>query len=493
MANSCLPNWLLSTQQTKLVVEYIRESFTLKNYDLIVIGSGPGGQKAAIQAAKLGKRVAIIEKEKTVGGAQVNTGTIPSKTLREVSMYLTGYTKRNFYGEAYRVKQHITIADLVKYSEKVKDNELNVIRNAFERNDIDLVWGHAHFIDDKTIEVVKENVTETLVAEKFVIAVGTQPARPDHIDFGSEHIYCSDSILEMKKLPKSMIIVGGGVIGSEYACILSTLGIKITLIEGRNQLLGFLDPEIAEAFQYHLRKTEVTLRLGEKVEEINVIEEGEPSVVEAILESGKKIKANALLYSVGRRGVCGKLKLENVGVEYSDREKLTVNEYYQTSKDHIYAVGDVIGFPALASTSMEQGRLAACHAFGEPTNSIPELFPYGIYTVPEISMVGKTEKQLTEEGIPYETGKAQYEEIARGQIIGDDIGMLKLIIHQETLQILGIHAIGTGATELVHIGQAVMAFNGTVDYFINNVFNFPTLAEAYKIAALNGKNKIMMV
>lgn len=465
----------------------------MQKYDLIVIGTGPGGQKAAIQAAKLGKSVAIVEREKTVGGAQVNTGTIPSKTLREVSMYLSGYTKRNFYGEAYRVKQHITVADLVKYSEKVKENELNIIRDAFERNNIDLFWGNASFVDSKTIEINNENVKEVLKADKFVIAVGTAPARPDNIDFSSEHIFCSDSILEMKKLPKNMIIVGGGVIGSEYACILSTLGIRITLIEGRDKLLGFLDPEIVEAFQYHLRKTGVTLRLGEKVCGIKVLEEGEPSVVEAELESGKKIKASALLYSVGRRGVCGSLNLESVGVEYDDREKLTVNKNYQTNKKHIYAVGDVIGFPALASTAMEQGRLASCHAFGEETNSIPELFPYGIYTVPEISMVGKTEKQLTEEGIPYETGKAQYEEIARGQIIGDDIGMLKIIIHQENLQILGIHAIGTGATELVHIGQAVMAFGGTVDYFINNVFNFPTLAEAYKIAALNGKNKIKMI
>ncbi|MCM8527249.1 MAG: Si-specific NAD(P)(+) transhydrogenase [Lentisphaeraceae bacterium] len=465
----------------------------MQKYDIIVIGTGPGGQKAAIQAAKLGKTVAIIEKEKAVGGAQVNTGTIPSKTLREASLYLSGYSKKNFYGEAYRVKQNITIADLVKFSEKVKENELNVIRDAFERNNIDLYWGHASFVDSKTIEVHNENVKETLKADKFVIAVGTVPARPENIDFTSNNIYCSDSILEMKRLPKSMIIVGGGVIGSEYACILSTLGMRITLIEGRSQLLGFLDPEIAEAFQYHLRKTGVTLRLGEKVETIKVIQEEAPSVVEAVLESGKKIRASSLLYSVGRRGVCGKLKLENVGVEYDDREKLSVNKNYQTNKKHIYAVGDVIGFPALASTSMEQGRLAACHAFGEPTNSIPELFPYGIYTVPEISMVGKTEKELTEEEVPYETGKAQYEEIARGQIIGDDIGMLKLIIHQETLQILGIHAIGTGATELVHIGQAVMAFGGTVDYFINNVFNFPTLAEAYKIAALNGKNKIKMI
>jgi NAD(P) transhydrogenase len=295
-------------------------------------------------------------------------------------------------------------------------------------------------------------------------------------------------------LPKSMIIVGGGVIGTEYTCMMQALGVKVTLIEGRREVLGFLDTEIAEAFQYHMRRAGITLRLGEKVADISHVpgENGHP-LVQATLESGKALKAQTLLYAVGRQGTVGALKLENVGLKADDRERLKVNEFYQTDVSHIYAAGDVIGFPALASTAMEQGRLGICHAFGVPTKSIPELFPYGVYSIPEISMVGKTEAQLTEAGIPYEAGIAQYKELARGQLLGDDTGMLKLLIHQENLKILGIHAIGTGATELIHIGQAVMALNGTVEYFINNVFNFPTLAEAYKVAALNGLNKLRHV
>ncbi|HKI18410.1 MAG TPA: FAD-dependent oxidoreductase, partial [Isosphaeraceae bacterium] len=293
----------------------------------------------------------------------------------------------------------------------------------------------------------------------------------------------------------TMIVVGGGVIGTEYACMMATLGVKVTLVEGRREVLGFLDREITEAFQYHMRRLGTTLRLGEKVSKIEQIASSGVNgpVVQATLESGKSLRAQTLLYSIGRQGTTAALQLENVGLVADDRERLKVNAHYQTAAPHIYAVGDVIGFPALASTAMEQGRLAACHAFGAPTCSMPELFPFGIYAIPEISMVGRTEDQLTEAGIPYEAGIAQYKELARGQLLGDDIGMLKLLIHQETHQILGVHAIGTNATELIHIGQAVMAFNGTVDYFINNVFNFPTLAEAYKVAALNGLNKLRHV
>ena len=464
----------------------------MKKYDLVVIGSGPGGQKAAIQASKLGKKVAIIEKEKLIGGAEVNTGTIPSKTLREVAIHLSGFSKRSFFGESYRVKKDITVTDLIKYSDKVKENELNVILSDFEKNGIELIFGHASFVDEHVIEIAFEDFTETIYGEKIIIAVGTEPARPGNIEFSNKNIYCSDTILAMEELPKSMIIVGGGVIGTEYACILSTLGIEVTIIEGRSQLLDFLDSEIAEALQYHLRDRSIILRLNEKVVKIEpFVSKNGAEKVQAILESGKKVVAQSLLYCIGRVGVCAKLKLDRVGINYDDREKLKVNENYQTNVPHIYAVGDVIGFPALASTSMEQGRIAACHALGFECTSIPELSPIGIYTIPEISMVGKTEKELTAAGIPYDVGIAQYEETARGQIIGDQTGMLKLLIHQETLQILGVHIIGTGATELIHIGQSVMAFHGTVDYFINNVFNYPTLAEAYKIAALNGKNRIL--
>ncbi|MBI1374860.1 MAG: Si-specific NAD(P)(+) transhydrogenase [Phycisphaera sp.] len=468
----------------------------MRHYDLAVIGTGPAGQKAAIQAAKLGKRVVAIEKAGAVGGAQINTGTIPSKALREAAMHLTGKNKRGLFGESYRIKRDITVADLIGVSRIVINHELDVIRDAFDRNGIDLMWGAAKFTESNTLLVTHgDGSTDRIEADKFVIAVGTRPAKPEHIPFDGEHVFSSDDVLTMDMLPKNMVVVGGGVIGTEYACIMATLGVRVTLIEGRNQVLGFLDTEITEAFHYHMRQAGITLRVGERVENIEVLppENGQGSLVQATLESGKKIRGQKLLYSIGRQGVVGKLGLDKVGLDFDDRERLRVNEHYQTNIPHIYAAGDVIGFPALASTAMEQGRLAACHAFGAPTKSIPELFPFGVYSVPEISMVGKTEQQLTDEGIPYEAGVAQYKEIARGQLLGDDIGLLKLLIHQENRTILGVHAIGTGATELIHIGQAVMAFGGTVDFFINNVFNFPTLAEAYKVAALNGANKIALV
>jgi NAD(P) transhydrogenase len=466
----------------------------MRHFDLAVIGTGPAGQKAAIQAAKLGKSVAIVEKNNVLGGATVNTGTIPSKALREAVLHLTGVGRRGLFGEGARLKKTITIADLIYVSQHVIHTELAVIRDHFDRNGVELIWGSANFIDPHTLHIQRPDDFETLSADFFLIGTGTRPAKPKSVPFDDKTIFCSDALLKLDALPKSMIIVGGGVIGTEYTCMMQALGVKVTLIEGRREVLGFLDTEIAEAFQYHMRRAGITLRLGEKVADISHVpgENGHP-LVQATLESGKALKAQTLLYAVGRQGTVGALKLENVGLKADDRERLKVNEFYQTDVSHIYAAGDVIGFPALASTAMEQGRLGICHAFGVPTKSIPELFPYGVYSIPEISMVGKTEAQLTEAGIPYEAGIAQYKELARGQLLGDDTGMLKLLIHQENLKILGIHAIGTGATELIHIGQAVMALNGTVEYFINNVFNFPTLAEAYKVAALNGLNKLRHV
>jgi NAD(P) transhydrogenase len=460
----------------------------MRHYELAVIGSGPAGQRAAIQAAKLGKSVCVVEKANVIGGAQINTGTIPSKALREAVMHLTGYGKRKLYGNQYRGRKHITIKELIGVSQQVITNELEVIRGAFERNGVDLFWGKAHFEGPNLLMVEQPGDTTMLTADHFVVATGTRPARPESVPFTDQVVFCSDEMLRLEQLPSSMIVVGGGVIGVEYACMMAALGVRVTLVEGRQHVLGFLDGEIAEAFQYHLRCMGVTLRMGEKVEGIEVLrpQNGTASLVQATLESGKKLKAQTLLYAVGRQGVCGQL-------QYDDRERLKVNEFYQTAVEHIYAAGDVVGFPALASTAMEQGRIAVCHMFGGDCHSFPELFPFGIYSVPEISMVGKTEQQLTEEGIPYESGIAQYKEIARGQLLGDDIGMLKLLIHQEDRRILGVHCIGTGATELIHIGQAVMAFNGTVDFFINNVFNFPTLAEAYKTAALNGSNKLQLI
>lgn len=468
----------------------------MRHYDCAVIGTGPAGQKAAIQAAKLGKKTVVIERSNVVGGAAINTGTIPSKALREAVLHLTGASYRGLFGESYCVKRNITVSDLIYISEQVVRHELELIRSHFDRNNIDLVWGEARFVGPNMLEVVRPgDDSERISAEIFVVATGTRPARPESVPFCDQTIFCSDTLLKLERLPRTLIVVGGGVIGTEYACMMATLGVKVTLVEGRHEVLGFLDREITEAFQYHMRRLGMTLRLGEKVLKIEKLEsEGSTGPqVQATLESGKALRAQTLLYAVGRQGTTGVLQLDNVGVASDDRQRLKVNANYQTEVSHIYAVGDVIGFPALASTAMEQGRLAVCHAFGAPTNSMPELFPYGIYAIPEISMVGKTEDQLTEAGIPYEAGIAQYKELARGQLLGDDTGMLKLLIHQETHQILGVHAIGTDATELIHIGQAVMGFNGTVDYFINSVFNFPTLAEAYKVAALNGLNKLRHV
>jgi NAD(P) transhydrogenase len=464
----------------------------MKHYDCVVIGTGPAGQKASIQAAKLGKRVAIIERSKVLGGAQINTGTIPSKALREAALHLTGANQKGLFGQSYRVKKDITIADLVSVSQQVIRHEWEMIHDQISRNDIDLIWGAAHFEGPNLVQVTREDEAEMITGDVFMLGVGTRPAKPDHIPFNETSVFCSDQILKLQELPKSMIVVGGGVIGCEYACIMATLGVRVTLIEGRDFVLGFLDRELIEAFQYHMRSSGITLRMGEKVESIHLEDATKEMgpLVNAKLESGKILKAQTLLYAVGRQGVCGELGLDNVGIEYDDRGRLKVNKNYQTNVKHVYAAGDVIGFPALASTSMEQGRRAMCHAFGVEIDGFNTVFPYGIFTVPEISLVGKTEEELTKEAIPYEAGVASYKELARGRLLGDDTGMLKLLIHQETREILGIHAIGTGATELVHIGQAVMALGGKVDFFIDNVFNFPTLAEAYKIAAYNGLNKL---
>ena len=461
----------------------------MKQLDMVVIGSGPAGQKAAIQAAKLGKQVALIEKNSIIGGACTHTGTIPSKALREAVLHLSRIQQRNFYGDD-NTRHEITISDLIARGLQVIQTEIEVIRDHMVRNDVDLVSGEAKFTDPHTIEVTRPHATQLLRAEHIVIATGTVPAKPEGVPFDKERVLDSDDLLRLPKLPKSMIIVGGGVIGTEYACMMATLGVRVILIEARHTLLEFVDAEISESLQYRMRSMGMTLRLNERVEKIAVMPDG---LVQATLQSGKHLRAETLLYCIGRQGTTAGLGLEDVGLQPDNRGRLKVNEHYQTQVPHIYAVGDVIGFPALASTSMEQGRLASCHAYGETTTSTPELFPVGIYSIPEISMVGRTEAQLTADGVPYEAGVAQYREIARGQLLDDEVGMLKMLIHEQTRQILGIHAIGTGATELIHIGQAVMSFKGTVDYFINNVFNYPTLAECYKVAALNGSNKLRLL
>jgi len=458
----------------------------MAHYDLLVIGSGPAGQKAAIQAAKVGKKVAVIERKKVVGGICINVGTIPSKSLREAVMFLSGFRQRALYGASYRVKKDITFQDLAQRCDHVVKAEQEVIQNQLIRNSVDFIVGAASFVDPHRISIKQDSESNEHTADYIVVAVGTEPSRPTDIPFDGESIIDSDGLLTLKQLPKSLTIVGAGVIGCEYACILATLGIPVVLVEKRPRLLEFVDSEIIESLQYQMRNIGVTLRFNEEV--IGVEKSADYSVA-IHLKSGKKIGAPLLVYSVGRIGATKSLGLETIGIQADDRGRLKVNANFQTDVPHIYAVGDVVGFPALASTSMQQGRHAACHAFGLACETSSHLLPYGIYTIPEISMVGRNEDELTRDGVPYEIGVARYREIARGQIIGDTVGMLKLLFHSETRELLGVHVIGEGATELVHIGQAVMAHGGKLDYFVDAVFNYPTLAECYKVAALAALNK----
>ena len=459
----------------------------MAHYDLLVIGTGPAGQKAAIQAAKLGKKVGIVERKRVVGGVCTNTGTIPSKSLREAALYLSGFHQRSLYGASYRVKQDITMEDLTFRANHVINREIEIIQNQMTRNNVDLWFGTAAFVDPHRLRIERSDDLVEHTADFVVIACGTVPARPSHIPFDDHSIIDTDGLLTLKTLPKSITIIGGGVIGAEYASILATMGIHVTLIERRPRLLEFVDQETIEALQYHMRSIGVTLRFNEEV--VSVERQPQEQVI-VRLKSGKEIAATTVIYSVGRNGASATLNLEAIGLAADDRGRLKVNEHYQTTVPHIYAAGDIIGFPALASTSMQQGRHAACHAFGIPCQTQSELMPYGIYSIPEISMVGRNEDDLTKNGVPYAVGIARYREIARGQIIGDELGMLKLLFHNKTRQLLGVHAIGDGATELIHIGQTVMAYQGQIDYFIEAVFNYPTLAECYRVAALDGINQL---
>jgi len=457
------------------------------HYELIVIGSGPAGQKGAIAAAKLGKAVAIIDREKTVGGVRLHGGTVPSKTLREAILHLTGFRQRSFYGTDYAVQDRISIADLQRRILTVIEREMAVMRGQFRRNGVVLVSGTARFKDPHTIEVDGQSGTQTLTADHVLIACGTRPARDPDIPFDAERILVIDDTVRWTDIPRTLIVVGAGVVGLELASMFSALSVPVTVIEQRATILDFVDDEIVEALSYQMRTQGAIFRLGERVAAVR--REGSGRVV-AHLDSGKIVQADSLVYAVGRQCNTDLLNLEASGLTADPRGRLTVNETFQTAVPHIYAAGDVIGFPALASTSMEQGRLASCHMFGRPGRVFAELLPYGIYTIPEISMVGKTERQLTEAKIPYEVGSARYEEVSRGQIVGDQTGLLKILFHRDKLAVLGVHALGEGATEMIHIGQAVLALGGTVEYFRDTVFNYPTFAEAYKVAALNGLNKL---
>jgi NAD(P) transhydrogenase len=460
----------------------------MQKYDLIVIGSGPAGQRAAIQGAKLGKRVAVVEKREVVGGACVNTGTIPSKTMREAVMHLSGYQYHNIYGMNYRVKEKITMADLSFRVQHVIKTEIDVMQAQLSRNGVDLLIGTASFIDPHHIHIENSRGQQSEYDADFIIvASGTRPAVSALVPLNNRTIVSSDHVLDIPEIPKTLIVVGGGVIGVEYASMFAALGVRVILIEKRPRLLEFADSEMIEALCYHLRDSRVTLRLGE---EVSSVEEMPDGTVVANLESKKKISGDALLYSIGRQGNVDDINLPAAQLEADDRGRIRVDQHYRTAQPHIYAVGDVIGFPALASVSMEQGRIAAGQIFGVDIHSDPANYPYGIYTIPEISFVGKTEEQLTDEDVPYEVGVAYYREIARGQIRGDTTGRLKLIFHRETKEILGVHIIGEGASEILHIGQAVLILKGTVEYFVNTVFNYPTLAECYKAAAFNGLNKL---
>jgi NAD(P) transhydrogenase len=463
------------------------------DYDLLVIGSGPAGQRAAIQGAKLDKKVMIAERKAVLGGCSVNLGTIPSKTLREAALELCGYRSREFYGASYTVKQNITLQDLLFRTNRVIQHEIDVTRHQLMRNDVEVVPATASFVGSDTmrLDYVDGSTSRTVRASKIVIAAGTETTRDSHIPFDGIKIFTSDDIFHLDRLPRTLAVVGAGVIGCEYASVFAALGVRVTLIDKRDRLLPFVDEEIADELCHHLRENRATLRLKESVNKLEIIDgNGRGARVRLHLDSGKTIIAEKALYSVGRTGATGQLNLAGAGLVPDNRGRLAVDEHYQTQIPGIYAVGDMVGFPALASTSMEQGRLAVCHAFGVRACSTPEYFPYGIYAVPEMSMVGKNEEGLTEAGVPYEVGKARYKEIARGQILGDVTGLLKLIFHAESRKLLGVHIIGEGAAELIHIGQAVLSFGGRIDYFIDTVFNYPTLAECYKVAAFDGINRL---
>jgi NAD(P) transhydrogenase len=461
----------------------------VEHFDLIVIGSGPAGRRAAIQAAKLGKDVLVIENRLRVGGVSVHTGTIPSKTLRETVLNLSGWRERGFYGLAYRVKKDIEGKDLGARLRMTLDHEIDVLEHQFARNGVRTVAGRARFLDPHRILVtIGEGETLEVEADMFVIAVGTAPFRPKHIPFNDTNVVDSDNIASNPHVPKSLTVVGAGVIGLEYATIYSALDVPVTLVEPREQFLEFIDREIIEEFVHDLRKRGMQMRIGVKVEAVEIDDKG---FAISTLSDGRKIRTEMLLYAAGRIGATADLGLETCGLAADERGRLKVDaRTFQTAVPHIYAAGDVIGFPSLASTSMEQGRIAACHAFGAAMPPAPEYFPYGIYAVPEISTVGLTEDEVKAKSIQYEVGIARFRETSRGHIMGLQSGMMKMLFALDDRRLLGVHIIGEGATELIHIGQAVLNLKGTVDYFVENAFNYPTLAEAYKIAALDAFNRM---
>ncbi|WP_377288648.1 Si-specific NAD(P)(+) transhydrogenase [Rhizobium sp. SG2393] len=461
----------------------------MMQFDLVVVGSGPAGRRGAIQAAKLGRKVLVIEQGKRVGGVSVHTGTIPSKTLRETALNLTGWRERGFYGRAYRVKQEISADDLRRRLLITLDHEVEVLEHQFARNRVQHMRGKAHFIDPETLEIVKDDGESVQVkATSILLAVGTKPFRPDYIPFDHKSILDSDELLEIEQLPRSMVVIGAGVIGIEYATIFSALDAQVTVIDPKATMLDFIDKEIVEDFTYQLRDRNMKLILGTKADKVEKDADGRCRIT---LDNGRILHSEMVLFAAGRMGATDTLNLEAAGLTADSRGRLSVNpETFQTSVPNIYAAGDVVGFPSLASTSMEQGRIAARVAVGAIAKEPPKYFPYGIYAVPEISTCGLTEEEVKQRGIPYECGIARFRETSRGHIMGLDSGLLKMIFSLKTRRLLGVHIVGEGATELVHIGQAVLNLKGTVEYFVENTFNYPTLAEAYKIAGLDAWNRM---
>jgi len=460
------------------------------DFELLVIGSGPAGQKAAIQAAKARRRVLLIERRRHLGGVSVNTGTIPSKTIREAVVYLTGLSQRGVYGQDYRLKDEIGIDDLALRTRQVVERERSVIRDQLLRNHVTLLEGDASFVDPHTVAVVEPSGAERRVsAQTIIIATGSEPAHPQDVAFDGRNVLDSDDIvLRLNRIPRTLVVVGAGVIGVEFASMFAALGTKVTVVDGRTTMLDFCDQEIVEALRVHLRDLGVTFRFGELVTRVD--SHGDETLT--TLASGKHVAAEVVFYSAGRQGATSRLRLENIGLEADARGRIAAGPTYRTAVDHIYAAGDVIGFPSLASTSAEQGRLASAEACGFEVHPVGEL-PFGVFSIPEIGYIGKTELELTEAAIPYEVGVSYYRELARGQILGDTHGLVKLLVSPQDHRLLGVHALGAGATEVVHIGQAVMGLGSTVDFLVESVFNYPTLAEAYKVAALDALNKLSAV
>lgn len=458
------------------------------DYDLVCIGSGPAGQRAAIQAAKLGKKVGIIEKSRVVGGACLDTGTIPSKTFREAVLAFS-YGQSRLRKNGQSPSDRPTASLLLSRVREVIRVEGEVLGDQLFRNHVTMMRGDAAFLDPHTLRIVTESVSQRITSDKILIAVGTLPTPPPGVPADGKMVINSDGVLSLEQLPKTMAVVGAGVIGIEYASMFADLGVEVTVVDRRDRPLEFLDKEIVDELIYQMRNKNVLFRLNEGVERLE-ISSGPRSRAIVHLESGKRLLSDLVLYSVGRLGATEVLNLKAAGLEADGRGRLAVNEYFQTSVPHIFAAGDVIGYPSLAATSSEQGRLAACYAFDFSTNPMVDHFPIGIYSIPELSMVGKTEEDLTRTKVPYETGIARYKEITRGAIMGDHTGFLKMLFHRDDHRLLGVHAIGTGATELIHVGQAVIGLGGGLDYFMKTIFNYPTLAGCYKVAAFDAYNKL---